>query len=68
MKFYFIFGRLLKAKCFEDKGLILQNEAVISGPSIMRVQGGPRLVWCSELKSLFQNSYKDTTGTRVTSG
>ena len=32
----------------------------------MRVQGGPRLVWCSELKSLFQNSYKDTNGTCVT--
>lgn len=57
-----------------DFGVILKKnawyclEAVISGHSTLRGEGGSRLVQCLGVKFTFRDSYKDTNGTRVTSG
>ena len=57
-----------------DFGIVLKRnawyclEAVISGPSSLRGEGGYRVVQCLGAKFTFRDSYKDTNGTRVTSG
>ena len=57
-----------------DFGIILKKnafyclEAVISGPSSLRGEGGSRVIQCLGAKFTFRDSYKDKNGTRVTSG